>query len=78
LSAGSAKPAFPHVQVLPHSVARQVAGTDNTALSIVTVFQSMTLSGWVFVMYRAMDVTNPASCAFFIAMIIFGAYFVVS
>jgi hypothetical protein len=38
----------------------------------------MTLSSWTFVMMRAMDAVHPAVAAFFVAMIIFGAYFVVS
>jgi hypothetical protein len=45
---------------------------------MISVFQSMTLSNWSFTMYRTMDYLSPAVVIYWLAMIIFGAYFVVS
>jgi hypothetical protein len=59
-------------------MALEVAGNDNVGLSMLTTFQCMTMSGWSIVMYRAMDVISPAVCIFYIALVIFGGYFVVS
>lgn len=60
------------------SVATNVAGFDNAAMGMLTVFQCMTLSGWVYIMYRTMDATNPASCIYYILVVVFGGYFVIN
>jgi hypothetical protein len=57
---------------------RNTPGWDNVALGMLSVFQAMMLSGWSFMTYRAMDVVGGASAVFFVAMVFFGAYFVVS
>jgi hypothetical protein len=41
-----------HAQAYEHSTALQQAGFDNVLLSMLTVFQCMTLNGWVYSMYR--------------------------
>jgi hypothetical protein len=48
---------------------RNNASYDNTALAMLTVFQAMTLSGWSFIMYRAMDATSPAAIAYFVLLV---------
>jgi hypothetical protein len=55
-----------------------MAGFDNVGYSMISVFQSMTLSNWSFSMYRTMDFLSPVVVIYWLAMIIFGAYFVVS
>jgi hypothetical protein len=49
--------------------ARNNASFDNTALGMLTVFQAMTLSGWSFIMYRAMDATSPVAVAYFVLLV---------
>lgn len=58
-----------------HSNAVNTPGFDNTLLAIVTVFQTMTLSGWVYVMYRCVDSTTYVSVLYFIPLAFFGGYF---
>jgi hypothetical protein len=36
---------------------------------MLTVFQAMSLSGWSFIMYRAMDATSPAAVAYFVLLV---------
>jgi hypothetical protein len=66
------------LQKFDTSTAREMAGFDNVGYSMISVFQSMTLSNWSFTMYRTMDFLSPAVVIYWLAMIIFGAYFVVS
>ncbi|WIA28050.1 hypothetical protein OEZ86_010635 [Tetradesmus obliquus] len=60
------------------STAREMAGFDNVGLAMISVFQSMTLSNWSFTMYRTMDFLSPVIVIYWLAMIIFGAYFVLN
>jgi hypothetical protein len=60
------------------SLATQIAGFENVAMSMLSVFQAMTLTNWSFTMYRTMDFLSPAVVIYWFVMIIFGAYFVVS
>lgn len=64
-------------EVSPHSTMINAPGFDNVALALLTVFQCMTLSGWTYVMYRAMDAVGGYAVAYFVLLVIFGAYFVV-
>lgn len=66
------------MQEFAQSQGREMAGFDNVAYSMLSVFQSMTLSNWSFTMYRTMDYLNPAVVIYWLVMIIFGAFFVVS
>lgn len=66
------------VQEYEHSLARQIAGFENVGLSMLSVFQAMTLTNWSFTMYRTMDFLSPAVVVYWFVMIVFGAYFVVS
>ncbi|WIA07983.1 hypothetical protein OEZ85_007455 [Tetradesmus obliquus] len=60
------------------STAREMAGFDNVGLAMISVFQAMTLSNWSFTMYRTMDFLSPVIVIYWLAMIIFGAYFVLN
>lgn len=40
------------LQVLKRSSALTIAGWDNVGLSLMSVFQIMTLNGWSIAMYR--------------------------
>ena len=53
------------------------AGFDNVGFALLTVFQAMTLSGWSFIMYRAMDAVGGYAVAYFAPLVVFGTYFVV-
>lgn len=55
-----------------------VPAYDNSLLAMLSVFQCMTLSGWVFVMYRVIDGTTYASVIYFILLVIFGNYFILN
>ena len=71
-------PVVPCSQLYPYSLATQVAGFENVGLSMLSVFQAMTLTNWSFTMFRTMDFLSPAVVIYWFAMIVFGAYFVVS
>jgi hypothetical protein len=66
------------LQLYEQSLATQIAGFENVAISMLSVFQAMTLSNWSFTMFRTMDFLSPAVLIYWFVMIIFGAYFVVS
>lgn len=66
------------LQEYEHSSATQIAGFENVGLSMLSVFQAMTLTNWSFTMYRTMDFLSPAVVIYWFFMIVFGAYFVVS
>ncbi len=65
------------MQVFQHSTATNTAGWDNLGLSLLAVFQCITLTGWTFITYRSSDGTSPYVIIYFLAMILLGAYFVV-
>jgi len=54
ITAISSNPAAPSTQsqAFPTGTNINVSGFDNVALSFLTVFQCMTLSGWSYIMYR--------------------------
>lgn len=66
------------LQLFQKSLASDIAGFENVGLSMLSVFQAMTLTSWSFTMYRTMDFLSPAVVIYWFAMIVFGAYFVVS
>ncbi|GLC62201.1 Caveolin-2 [Pleodorina starrii] len=51
---------------------------DTILWSWLTVFQHITLSGWSDVMYMVMDAVNYWVWTFYVALIIFGAFFMVN
>lgn len=55
-----------------------VAGFDNAALGMLTVFQCATLAGWAQVMYRVMDAGAETAVPYFVLLVLFGPYFVVN
>jgi hypothetical protein len=55
-----------------------VAGFDNAALGMLTVFQCATLAGWAQVMYRVMDAGAETAVPYFVLLVFFGPYFVVN
>ena len=61
----------------PGAAGAKASGFDNVGFALLTVFQVMTLSGWSFVMYRAMDASGGYAVAYFVVLVLFGAYFVV-
>lgn len=65
-------------QEYPNSLAHAIAGFDNVGLSMLSVFQAMTLTNWSFTMFRTMDFLSPSVVIYWLVMIVFGAYFVVS
>ena len=54
-----------------------MAGFDNVGLSMLSVFQAMTLTNWSFTMFRTMDFLSPALVLYWLLLIVFGAFFVV-
>ncbi|KAF8072369.1 NaCP60E [Scenedesmus sp. PABB004] len=71
-------PAFSTCFTFPTSQAREMAGFANVGLSMLSVFQSMTLTNWSFTMYRTMDALNPGVVVYWFVMIVFGSYFVLN
>lgn len=65
-------------QLFSYSLATQIAGFENVGMSMLSVFQAMTLTNWSFSMYRTMDYLSPAVVLYWLVMVVFGAYFVVS
>ena len=55
-----------------------VAGYDNVAAGMLTVFQCTTLAGWAQVMYRIMDSGSEVAVPYFVLLVFFGPYFVVN
>ncbi|KAJ1615605.1 Ion transport protein-domain-containing protein, partial [Pavlovales sp. CCMP2436] len=51
---------------------------DSINAAFLTIFQCITLEGWVDVMYLEMDAVGPAACVYFILLIILGALFVLN
>jgi hypothetical protein len=52
---------------------------DNFARAFLTIFQTITLEGWVDVMYMLMDAYNPVmTSSFFIILVCFGSFFVLN
>lgn len=66
------------LQLFPYSLATEIAGFENVGMSMLSVFQAMTLTNWSFTMYRTMDYLSPAVVIYWLVMVVFGAYFVVS
>ena len=57
------------------------AGTtsfDNYGWSVVTLFQSMTMEGWVAINFFTWDVMSVGCIAYWLTLMLFCAYFVVS
>ncbi len=57
------------MQYFYSSTAQNVAGLDNVPLSMLTLFQSVTVASWSFVMTRVMDVISSATWLLFITLI---------
>ncbi|KXZ47565.1 hypothetical protein GPECTOR_34g724 [Gonium pectorale] len=55
-----------------------VAGFDNTALAMLSVWQALTLTGWVFMMYRTVDAYSLVATAYYVTLVFIGAYFVLN
>lgn len=45
---------------------------------MISTFQSLTLTGWAFMMYRVIDYTSYGAVLYYITLIFIGAYFVVN
>ncbi|GIL55077.1 hypothetical protein Vafri_10594, partial [Volvox africanus] len=65
-------------RVTAHSDALNIAGFSNTGLSLLSVFQVITLTGWSFAMYRTVDNTNPAAAIYYVLLVSIGAYVLVN
>ncbi|MEW5300382.1 MAG: hypothetical protein WDW36_003317 [Sanguina aurantia] len=70
-------PGFTCMEV-PISTQRNTAGYDHFGLSLLTTYQALTLTGWDFMMYRAMDSSSPFALIYYISLVITGAYFVMN
>ena len=58
-----------------------VSGTisfDNIFSALMTIFQCVTLEGWVDVMYAAIKVAGPLTALYFISLIALGAFYVLN
>ena len=52
-------------------------GFDNILLSFLTIFNCLSLEGWVDVMYNAQDAVGPVAVLFFVPLILLGSLFVI-
>lgn len=59
---------------LPYSTAQNIAGFNNVALGIYSVFQTITVSGYSFSMYRSMDFLGWPACFFWMCCVVMGSY----
>ncbi|GIL57898.1 hypothetical protein Vafri_13128 [Volvox africanus] len=55
-----------------------VAGFDNTGMAMLSVWQALTLTGWVFMMYRTVDAYSLVAVIYYVTLIFIGAYFVLN
>lgn len=55
-----------------------VTSFDNLLVSFLTIFQAITLEGWVDIMYWGMDSVSPWVWVYFILMIMFGALILIN
>ncbi|GMH33671.1 hypothetical protein BSKO_01505 [Bryopsis sp. KO-2023] len=53
-------------------------GFNNIGWALLTIFQCITLEGWVDVMYMAQDTTVGWSLFYFISIVFFGSFFLVN
>lgn len=52
---------------------------DNIGNAFITIFQSITLEGWVVIMYQTQDSLSPiVGATFFILLVLFGSFFVLN
>jgi hypothetical protein len=52
---------------------------NNLVISLSTIFQSLTLEGWVFNMYNMMDAGQEISAPiYFLLIVIFGSFFLMN
>ncbi|KXZ54859.1 hypothetical protein GPECTOR_4g931 [Gonium pectorale] len=65
-------------EVTRRSNAVNIAGFDNVGLAMLTVFQSITLTGWSFTFYRTIDNINPSAAIYYIVLVSIGAYVLVN
>jgi hypothetical protein len=59
----------------PENVAFGFTNFDNIGYALLTIFQCITMEGWVEVMYKVQDATNWAFAFYFLLLIIFGSFF---
>ena len=53
-----------------------IVGFNNVPISLFTIFQCLTLEGWVLLMYNYMDANNYWIAMFYFSfMVIFGSFF---
>ena len=64
-------------QLLEHQHTVNVAGFDNAGLAMLSVWQALTLTGWVFMMYRTIDTYSLYVVIYYLTLVVIGAYFVV-
>ena len=51
---------------------------DNLASALLTIFQAVTLEGWVDVMYVEMAVLGPAVALYFVLFVMLGSFYLIS
>eukprot|EP01062_Namystynia_karyoxenos_P015967 TRINITY_DN1582_c0_g3_i1.p1 TRINITY_DN1582_c0_g3~~TRINITY_DN1582_c0_g3_i1.p1 ORF type:complete len:2340 (+),score=847.86 TRINITY_DN1582_c0_g3_i1:111-7130(+) len=51
---------------------------DNLAWAILVIFQTLTMEGWVDIMYIIEDVHTVFGCFYFVPLVILGSYFVLN
>ena len=61
-----------------YNPARGTMSFDSILPACMTIFQCVTLEGWVDVMYTAMEVAGPLSSLYFISLISLGAFYVLN
>lgn len=66
------------MQYFDDNLATYTAGFDDIGRSMLTTFQCTTIAGWSYVMYRVTDRYGRLASLYFVVLVIFGSYFVVS
>eukprot|EP00198_Chlamydomonas_reinhardtii_P001158 XP_001690493.1 voltage-gated Ca2+ channel, alpha subunit [Chlamydomonas reinhardtii] len=64
--------------LLEHQHTVNVAGFDNAGLAMLSVWQALTLTGWVFMMYRTIDTYSLYVVIYYLTLVVIGAYFVLN
>ena len=64
--------------MLCDALLHEVNSFDNVWLALITIFQCISLEGWVDVMYMLQDATNQWVWVYFVPLVVVGGFFVVN
>eukprot|EP00899_Mesostigma_viride_P026282 jgi/Mesvir1/6839/Mv09018-RA.1 len=62
----------------PHFMGDSIIGFDNIFLSLLTIFQCITLEGWTDIMYRVGDWSTQWTNLYFVCLIFCGPFFIIN